>query len=166
MTTQNFASKATIQNARDRKAYGYAVFASKWNEVTKDGHSDYIGQTITCGSTGYFEQYVRAPAFQKVVGAVSAHLDQHGRPVLMVTTPFGNVVLFKRYTDEENFVITTNLPDELRTWVESGNLSCKEDVVYLILGSLPTNNIGYSLSDLRESFKTVGLWDNAKSDQT
>lgn len=150
-----FSSDVEIKLAREAKAYGYVAFMSAWNKNTNNGNKDYIRGFVAADDLGYFGSLVNSKDHKAVEGSISCYLDQHDRPVMLVSTPFGNVVIFKRYTDNGNFVITTNVPNQLCGWIPSGNIGYNEDAVYQILGDLPTNNIGHSLMSLWEDFKKV-----------
>ena len=64
--------------------------------------------------TGYFDGAVfgeDAPVIP--AGELVKSVSTGGRKIVMVGTRFGNIVLFERYTDEENNVVVTNQPQEI-----------------------------------------------------
>lgn len=71
-------------------------------------------------------------------------VDHSGRRIVGVKTPFGNVVIFARYADEDNGVITSNAPSELRSVVMQGSMTANQ--IHSCLGYFDfDNNIGKAL---------------------
>lgn len=69
--------------------------------------------------------------------------DNFGRLFVGVKTRFGNVVLFRRYSGDDNThgVVVSNVPDELRTIIPSGSLDSSQILSALGYFSFD-NNIG------------------------
>jgi hypothetical protein len=81
--------------------------------------------------TGYYDHAVDGEHAPKLaLGQVVATKSpaKNNRRIILVGTPFGNAVMFERYSDDDS-VLTRNVPDQLRdiTTILSG-----DDVTFLL----------------------------------
>ena len=71
--------------------------------------------------TGYFDGAVKAEFPELKSGDRWKTTDPNGRKIVGVKTPFGNVVVFERYSNGD--IITNNTPRECSGVVRSGSMS-------------------------------------------
>lgn len=91
--------------------------------------------------TGYFDNLVYEEIQDLSVGDRFKTVDQNGRRIAGVVTPFGNVVVFERYSDSENGPVVNNTPTELNAIIRSGAMSGPE-ILSALGGFEFENNIG------------------------
>lgn len=82
-------------------------------------------------------------------------MDDHGRLIVICGTAAGNVVVFKRFVEENNSVVVCNAPTALLQMLDIDG-SLKSDDVERLLGNGWMPNIGVLLGNL---VKVVALQD-------
>lgn len=79
--------------------------------------------------TGYFDNAVASYDAPKLgLGEMGKATDNHGRHLLIVNTPVGNVVLFERFNDPLNSVIVSNAPAQIERLfpeLSIGKMTCE-----------------------------------------
>lgn len=96
--------------------------------------------------TGYYDHAVKGPNAPKLeIGEIRRCVSTapNNRKILLVGTFFGNVVVFQRFTDRED-VIVSNMPYVIET-VTGCRSSLNEDKLFLLVGDF---NIGMRVNKL------------------
>lgn len=79
--------------------------------------------------TGYFDPLTRMDLGLKA-GEMATSVDEHGRRMIIVGTPLGNVVAFERYVPGDAGVVVHNAPAVLNTLLRGSSLSEETFVRY------------------------------------
>jgi hypothetical protein len=96
--------------------------------------------------TGYYDHAVKGPDAPKLeIGEIRRCISAapNNRKILLVGTFLGNVVVFQRYTDRED-IIVSNMPDAIEV-VTGCRGKLDEDKLFLLVGGL---NIGMRVNQL------------------
>lgn len=110
--------------------------------------------------TGYFNNAVFGQDIALAPGEMAKSIDTTNRKIVMVGTRFGNVVLFERYSEGKNDVITSNVPSEVSDLFLNSSLGSKtsEEVIELLLGqtysSIP-KNIGIKIEEMFSAWERL-----------
>lgn len=108
--------------------------------------------------TGYFNQAVRgehAPSLEP--GTMKWFVDNIGRKAILVGTFFGNVVIFKRYREDENKVYVMNVPFAVKDIISQTTGAVTEDTMFYLIGTECSPNIGQRINGLIEDYKKLQL---------
>ena len=106
---------------------------------------------FACGSTGYYENLV-FHNFRRPIGTMLRTVTpgDNNRRMLIIVGHTGNLVLFERYTDGLNGVVTHNVPDEYRHFIDGGAL--KSNDVLRLTGGAFDENIVVKMTSLFKNF--------------
>lgn len=106
--------------------------------------------------TGYLDGAVEGEFAPKLeAGEVATCLDNFGRLVVMVGTPFGNVVVFTRFNnwqEDENSVVVFNGPTEVTQYFLDISSALKPADIENIFGLNCSPNVGKKLKILQKCF--------------
>lgn len=125
----------------------HTTFLRFWNNI-----EHVLEYTVEFNNnTGYMDGAVRYKTDLPVGTRFKYHTgDVNNRRVIGVVTPFGNVVMFERYTDGANGVIVNNVPSILSPLLPSGLQ--REAALVLAFGLFKSGsgNIGEFLAEVIE----------------
>lgn len=134
-------------------SFGYKSFMSAFNRLSAEQKERVL---MNSDSTGYFGSYVNNKKLGLAHNQILACIDERKRPVIVVNTKLGNIVIFKRHDRDDCTVLTTNHPPALNLAIPSGNIGENEDAVLAILGTVPETHMGFSLDELVSTYNAVG----------
>ena len=146
-TTATAATAAVAVNGPGR------IFSGVFND------SDVVDITFDAGwsnGTGYLDGAVKAPIKGlEAPGSIGRCRDQHGRRVLVVRTRFGNVVVFDRYTGQEQAgVYVSNAPSNPLIRLAVSDSSVTEDEMNTLFGGwgILEDNLGFAIEKIAKLF--------------
>jgi hypothetical protein len=129
-----------------------AIFFRVWDKTEREVP---FNESWSNG-TGYFDAAVAGEHAPKLGnGTMVRSVTPSGRKILIIGSRLGNIVVFQRYTNRTD-VIVTNIPDDLREQLIIDNhVATREQAIFLIGDGGYFRNLGTRLDELYKQMKKV-----------
>jgi hypothetical protein len=104
-----------------------------------------------CGSTEYYENLVEHN-FRRPIGSMMRTVTpgDNNRRMIIIVGHTGNLVLFERHSGGKSGIVTHNVPDEYRHFIDGGALRPAD--VTRLTGGLFADNIVVAMTKLFKNF--------------